>query len=274
MEDNRLGSPLSCIVTTSLKPDAKGRRLAVQLADRLGVLMVERGKLSLGDLFYGYKVDGIIVVAQNKISYHHSEGEFFFHPGKSNLRIKEIKAGKTDQMIKAMELKPGYSILDCTLGLATDAIVASYVAGKTGKVVGLESSPIIATLVEIGLKDYDKGRQEIVEAMRSISVICTEHNAYLTHLPPGSYDIVYFDPMFRRPKYNARCPVDPLRPLADHRPLGVETIKMASQVARRRVVIKERRGSKEFERLGADIVMGGNYAPVQYGVWLQEGGGH
>lgn len=274
MGNNRPGLPLSCIITTSLKPDLKGQRVAAQLGEKLGVPVVKRGRQSLNNLFSRYGVEGIIVVSQQKVSYHHLDGEFFFHPDKSSLRIKEIKAGKTDQMIKAMDLKLGYSILDCTLGLATDAIVASYVAGSSGQVLGIESSPIIAALVEMGLKEYDCGKREVIEAMRRVRVLCAEHGKYLAHLAPDSFDVVYFDPMFRKPKYNARCPIDPLRPLAEHSPLRTETVQRALQVARRRVVIKERRKSNEFDRLGVDMVVGGKYSHVQYGVWILEGGGH
>lgn len=42
-------------------------------------------------------------------------------------------------MIQAMDLRPGDSILDYTLGQASDAIVTSYVAGKNGRAAGIES---------------------------------------------------------------------------------------------------------------------------------------
>lgn len=46
-------------------------------------------------------------------------------------------------MVEAMDLKPKMSVLDCTLGLGTDATVASYIVGENGKVVGLESATLI-----------------------------------------------------------------------------------------------------------------------------------
>jgi len=262
-------SPLSCLVTTSYRPDVRVQGQATQVARKLKLPFVDRDKKSLEQMYSRYMVAGIVVVSKIKTSYHCPHGEFFFHPDKSAMRIKEIRAGKTDQMIKAMDLYPGCSIVDCTLGLATDAIVASYVSGIAGKVVGIESSPIISTLVEMGLKSYEQqGKKKVVEAMRRVRVLNAEHGQYLTHLAPNSFDVVYFDPMFRKAKLGAHCPVDRLRPLADHSPLERVNIELALQVARRRVVMKETRTSQEFDRLGVDFVVGGKHSPIQYGVWV------
>lgn len=50
------------------------------------------------------------------------------------------------------------------------------------------------------------------------------------------------------------------------RALTPETVAEARRVARRRVVMKERRESEEFERLGFFEVVGGKYSRVSYGV--------
>ncbi len=259
---------LPYLVTTSYSPTAPVQEKARQVAEKLNVPMVDRDKQSLKSIYSRYNVSGIIVVSKIKVSFHSPAGEFFFHPAKSTMRIKEIKAGKTDQMIKAMDLKPGYSMIDCTLGLATDAIVSAYVTGVQGNVVGLESSPVISTLVEMGLKEYTKGKKEVIEAMRRVRVLNVHHDQYLARLVPNSFDVVYFDPMFRYPFKSADYPVNPLRPLADHTPLERETIEEALRVARLRVVMKERRNSKEFCRLGADTITGGRHSPIGYGVWF------
>ena len=134
--------------------------------------------------------------------------------------------------------------------------------------MGLESSPVISTLVEMGLKDYDKGKREVIEAMRRVRVLNVHHDQYLARLARDSFDVVYFDPMFRYPFQSAGYPVNPLRPLADHTPLERDTIEKALRVARLRVVMKERRNSLEFSRLGADTVTGGKHSPIGYGVWF------
>jgi 16S rRNA (guanine1516-N2)-methyltransferase len=198
------------------------------------------------------------------------EHEFFFHPGLARLRIKEINNGKTDQMISAMSLNEGHSVLDCTMGLGTDAIVASYVSGAAGNVDALESSPVISELVKRGLQSYVDEDTEILHAMRRIKVINIKHKEYLASLKAGSYDIVYFDPMFRFPRRQSTG-INAARMLADPDPVDLETVQLAFNAAARRVVMKERRDSTEFERLGFKHIYGGRHSPVAYGVKERQG---
>lgn len=226
---------------------------------------MDRGELSLEDLSQKLCVDGMVVVSRQKAAYVCEGQEFFFHPGMAGLRIKELKNGKTDQMIKAMSLQSGDSVLDCTLGLGTDAIVASFITGPGGRVTGLESSLLISVLVHHGLLTYPEVDEEIALSMRRVEVINIDHKEYLASLPPRSFDVVYFDPMFRTPRYYSPA-INSIRSLANPEPVDSEVIDLASMVAAKRVVLKERRGSAEFERLGFKTIMGGKYAPVAYGV--------
>ncbi|OQA10310.1 MAG: putative methyltransferase [Firmicutes bacterium ADurb.Bin373] len=258
-------SNLKFAVTTSLRPAPGAIESAKQLAGQLNVPFVDRNDRSVKYLTALYCADGMLVVSSQKISLLMGENEFFFHPGLAGLRIKEINNGKTDQMISAMSLKEGQSILDCTMGLGTDAIVASYVTGATGNVTGLECSPLISELVKRGLQSYPAEDKEMIPAMRRIKVINTNHREYLASLKTGSYDIIYFDPMFRSPRRKSPG-INASRILANHDPIDLETIEMAFNAAARRVVMKERRGSAEFVRLGFKNVLGGRYSPVAYGV--------
>jgi hypothetical protein len=54
--------------------------------------------------------------------------------------------------------------------------------------------------------------------------------------------------------------------LANHDPVDCETVELALNAAVKRVVMKERRGSAEFDRLGFKHIIGGRHAPVAYGV--------
>ena len=207
----------------------------------------------------------MMVVSSQRNSYFMGSSEFFFHPGLAKLRIKELINGKTDQMIQAMSLRSGDTLLDCTLGLGTDAIVASYVAGTNGRITGLESSTLIAAIVGRGLKTYQFEDEEITLAMQRVNVVHSHHKDYLASLPPRSYDVVYFDPMFRSPRKNSPA-MDAMRAIANPNPIDRETVTMALRVCSRRVVMKERRWSTEFERVGFREIRGGRYAPVVYGV--------
>jgi hypothetical protein len=257
-------------VTTSQSQTSDLVHYAKRIAYELDTPYVERNGRSLKAISAILGVEGMVVVSSRKVSYVSQEGEFFFHPGLAGLRIKELKNGKTDQMIEAMSIGPGSSVLDCTLGLGADAVVASFVAGKDGRVVGLESSPVIAFLVKLGLKSYQEACGDVTAAMRRVEVVRADHREYLRTLPAGSFDVVYFDPMFRFPRRRSPA-MNAIRALAAPDPLDRETIDLALKIAARRVVVKERRGSAEFRRLGFEKIYGGRYAPVVYGVINRQG---
>ncbi|MFZ7943124.1 hypothetical protein ACO1D1_05675, partial [Neobacillus sp. 19] len=47
---------------------------------------------------------------------------FFFHPNSAMFRIKRLLSGENDPFADAAQLTEGMTILDCTLGLASDAV--------------------------------------------------------------------------------------------------------------------------------------------------------
>ena len=108
-----------------------------------------------------------------------------------------------------------------------------------GTVVGLESSRAIAMVVKWGMKLYDSPMTWLKEAANRIQVINSEHYQYLSDLDDNSFDIVYFDPMFRQPLLKSQA-ISPLRSLANPAPLDLRAIEQACRVARKRVVVKER----------------------------------
>lgn len=256
---------MNLIVTTIHKPTPAAAECAQKLADRLGAPLVERGRCSLDSLCADYGVDTVLVAAKNGPVVHTPGGEFFFHLSMAELRINNLKDGKPDHMVAAMGLAPGMSVLDCTLGLATDAAVASFVAGEEGRVVGLEASALVAAVTGYGLAFFDSGRPDVDAALRRIEVLSVDYNAYLASLPAAAFDVVYFDPMFRTP-VAASSSLRPIRHLADPRPVSPEAIIAACRVARRRVVLKETSGSGEFARLGFKSVVGGKHSSVHYGI--------
>jgi 16S rRNA (guanine1516-N2)-methyltransferase len=256
---------MNLIVTTIHKPTAAATECAIEMAGRLGAPLVERGRRSLASLRSEYGADAVLVAAKDGPVVHTPGGEYFFHLSMAELRINNLKDGKPDHMIAAMGLTAGMSVLDCTLGLATDAVVASFVAGEEGRVVGLEASPVIAAVASHGLASFTSGRADVDAALRRIAVITADYNDYLAGLPDASFDIVYFDPMFRAPVL-ASSSLKPLRYLADARPVSPAAIADARRVARSRVILKEASGSGEFARLGFTRLSGGKYSSVHYGI--------
>jgi hypothetical protein len=260
----------SFAVTTAIRAGRAEKERAAALAESLDCPYVKRGRLNLGEVCRQAGTAGVLVVSRERVKLVYAGREFFFHPGLAKLRIREIIAGKTDQMVKAMDLRAGDHVLDCTLGLAADALVAGHVVGDSGRVTGLEAVPVVAMLVRWGLEQHRTGGGPLAAAMRRVEVLAADHREYLPVVADGSFDVVYFDPMFRVPR-RASSVMEPLRPLAESAPLDPGAVAEAVRVARRRVVLKERRDSPEFRRLGFERVVGGRYSPVAYGV-IEKGG--
>lgn len=256
---------MNVVVTTVQKPSPDVVAEAALLAARLGAPLAEREKTSLAALRERYRVNHIVVASKAGPIVHTPGGEYFFHLSLAELRIKNLINGNPDHMTAAMDLKAGMTVLDCTLGLATDAIVASFAAGPEGAVLGLESSPVIAAVTGLGLKRHDSDEEAVTAALRRITVEQADYNEYLADLPDKSFDIVFFDPMFRIP-IRASSNLKPVRFLADQRPLTSEAVREACRVARHRVVLKEAQRSPEFARLQFPSVMGGKYSSIHYGI--------
>ena len=70
------------------------------------------------------------------------------------LRVQRLKKHEPDHFSAALALKPGMRVLDCTMGLASDAVVASFITGRTGTVCAVEASPLLHFVVSEGLQNY------------------------------------------------------------------------------------------------------------------------
>ena len=253
------------IVTTARKPTPEVARLAEEISLKLGGKSVTREDFSFDALKKLHGADNILLVKKNSISVVTGDGELFFHPNTAHLRIKNLRAGDGDRLIDALKISDGSTVLDCTLGLGSDAIVESFVAGVTGKVVALEINPLIAEIVRRGLKTFSDDSEHVLRAMRRVEVVNVAAENFLPTCADNSFDVVYFDPMFRRPVKKSSG-LNAIRPLADKNPLTPEIVREAVRVAKFRVVMKEHRGSDEFARLGFALVDGGRYSSVSFGV--------
>lgn len=263
---------MKIIVTTGYRPAPEIVKAAGELAQHLDAPYIPRNSMSLDSMRTKYHSDQILVVGKKRIQLVMPDGVYFFHIGMAKLRIKSLRDGKYDHMAMAMGISPGDRVLDCTLGLGTDAIVASYLTGSTGGVVGVEASAIAAEILRRGLQAAEEAEEdEIAKAMRRIEVISGDYLDFLRKLPAKSFDIVYFDPMFRRPVKESSG-IAPLRLLANHAPVSPEAIAEAKRIACKRVVFKEAANSPEFSRLGFHHVCGGKYSSVKYG-YIEPGEG-
>ena len=202
-----------------------------------------------------------------------------FHPSMALIRLINLLRGESDRYLEATQLKAGDSLIDATLGLGTDALIGAWAVGEKGSVLAIEQSPILAAIVHDGLNHFkeiipnakNEDKQEawaaLAQASRQIDVHWGEHREFFSRIPSNSVDIVYFDPMFRHTRQQSDS-IQPLHQWSDHSPLDHEAVLEACRIARHRVVLKERKNSSEFQRLGFEILLGGRYSPVDYGIIL------
>jgi 16S rRNA (guanine1516-N2)-methyltransferase len=255
----------SAVVTTGHKYNKDNSQLARKIAARLNLLFVDRGNTSISLMMEQQGVQNVLVAKNKVLTLITPDGELIFHSGMAHLRIKNLRLGKTDNMLEAMGIVPGMSVLDCTLGFGADAIVAAYAVGATGSVIGLESSSLVAAVIGYGMQNFVAENHPIQEAMHRVFVYNVDYLNYLKKQPDKSFDVIYFDPMFRHP-IKTSTNMDPLRVVANSSAVSSEAIGEALRVARKRVILKENSRSLEFTRLGFSHVTGGKYSPVHYGV--------
>lgn len=255
----------SIIATTGYKSRPADCLLAKEVAERLGIRFIKRDHISYEDLRAQYGAMFLLVVKKGGLRLETSDGEMFFHPNMAHVRVRELGRGQKDHMVEAMGIGEGDTVLDCTLGLGADSITASFIVGERGKVTALEKNPLIYEIVSHGLAHFSAGNYDLHVAMRRVEALHADYIDFLRTLPDDSYDVVYFDPMFRHPLKDS-VQLAPLRLLAEQAPVSHIAVAEACRVARRRVVLKENSRSLEFDRLGFSKITGGRYSPIHYGV--------
>lgn len=229
-------------------------------AQRLGLPYLPRRKKEALSHLLGTRASALLLFGGTGVTLTDLKGTFTFHPGMAHLRMMRLAAGEPDTLVRLAELQPGESFLDCTLGLAQDALVAARAVGPSGKVVGLEVSVALHAVVSEGLLEMSWP-----EASARIEVHRADTRSFLPTLPSGSFDVVLFDPMFEEPK-KAQPSFEMLRRYADHAPLTLDTLREARRVARRSVLIKGARHSQDLAKLGLKPEPGSRFSDV---VWAK-----
>lgn len=209
------------------------------------------------------QLDAVLVAAADGPRIVNTGGTFFYHPSMAVLRIQRLKNGENDNFATALNIRKGMKILDATLGLASDAAIASYLVGESGQVVGLEASQLLWFVVSKGLQTYTAEDNDLTEALRRIKTIQNTAADYLQKCARDAFDVVYFDPMFRFP-VNGSSAMQALRPVAYAQPLSVQTVQLALEAAP--VVVIKERNEKILREYGCTEICGGRYSKVKYGI--------
>lgn len=239
-------------VTTALGAAAAEVAAAGDAAARHGFPFLPRGRRGLAALATAAGAEAVVVVGADRVSLLLDGATRRWDPGMGVLRARRLAGGERrgdpsrDTFLDAARLRPGESVLDCTLGLGADALVAAAAVGSAGRVVGLESSPALALLAELGLARL--ARVGMPAAAR-VEVRAADAAQVLAALPDRSFDLVAFDPMFRHPRAQP-AGFDLVRRLGDPRPLAPATLARARRVARRGVLVKDGTPGWDLARLG------------------------
>lgn len=235
------------IVTTAYRPNQKTDELAAQVAGDLDIPFVLRRKRSIERVQSDEQADVLVAAKERLEFYPLGKAEpFFFHPNSAAFRTK--RPLDQDPLIEVSGLVEGDSLIDCTLGMASDAIVASQKVGESGRVIGCEAHPSLAYVVSKGLQEYDK-MPHLTEAMKRIQVVAMDAVEFLQALEDKSADVVYMDPMFTE-EISESSNFLPLRGTANAGQLQDEWVAQAIRVARKAVVLKAHFRSTDFERYG------------------------
>lgn len=259
----------NALATTPWKLDDTRIGWAQTVADWFEVPYVERRGRSVAQLFRDEGSEIVIVADEPATLYHRDAPDepLFFHPGMATQRIHALARGERDRMVEVSGLRRGDTALDATMGLGIDSLVMSHVVGPEGRVIGIESSWYLARLLELVKHRPPEKYGEVRELFAGLDIWCTDHASYLSHLPDSSIDVIFFDPMFRLPP-KSLSPLNRARPFTNKTPLSDDAWQQAKRVARRCVVLKERPGFGQFERLRVKPdKSGGRFA---FGVYQKE----
>jgi 16S rRNA (guanine1516-N2)-methyltransferase len=230
-------------VTTSVNPPPALEALAQNYAAELQAPYVPRTGLSLPDVFAISDSHRLLVVGVDRLRLRDrdTDTEYFFHPNLFQVRASNVLRGAPDHFLNATQIGPGDSILDCTLGFASEAGLAALVVGETGQVTGLESVPELALVTRLGVQSFVLGSARLTAVLRRVQVVTGDSRTYLPSCADNSVDVVYFDPFFEHRLRGSEMSVSPLFVFGNPAPLDSETVHQARRVARRRVVIKHPR---------------------------------
>lgn len=239
---------------------------AKAMAAELGVTYLDRPHNQvLEEFMVAQGLEAVIVLEKDGPRIHSQYGTFAYHPGMAEIRVQQLLRGAPDHLVKALDLRCGARVLDCTLGLASDAAVAACVVGETGRVVGLEASLLLHFAVKHGLAHYECKTPLLTAALRRVEAVHAVAAEYLAQcVAKGlTFDVVYFDPMFRHPVQGSKA-MEALRPLSLEEPLAKSTVELALKVAPR-VVIKER-SEYLLAEYGCTEYVGGKYSRIKFGI--------
>lgn len=262
---------MSWALTTALNANSALIQKAQELADTYRCPYISRKNYNFTEMqdIYGYQY--ILILDRNNRLFL-GEPYLTWHPSMAVPRIRGLHDGKQDPFLTALNILPGDSILDCTLGFGSDALVAAWATGDSGQVLGLEASPVLAALTQWGMQhqsqQYECKKVPMQQIISRLNIINCFSLDYLANQPDNSWDTVYFDPMFKS-AVRTSAAMNSMRPVACYNDFDKNLLNEALRVCRKRVVVKERSFSKLFTALDCPQIQCSKYGSIAYGIWLK-----
>ncbi len=246
---------MKIIVTTAGRPTEHTITLAKEAALKMRLPYIDRQKRTVIQLQNQY-ASHVLVATKMRWEYYGLETKepFFFHPSSAMFRIKRLERGESDPLVDVCNLAEGDSFLDCTLGYASDSLIAAFVVGESGSVTGCEASSVLAFILQEAFHSHYTDHLEYLTLMERITVVSEEAISFLRKQQTNSFDVVYMDPMFES-TIKESGNISPLRHVGIQDELTEEWINEAVRVARKRVVLKTHYRSQWFEQFGFNQVI-------------------
>ena len=194
---------MTTIVTTGHERDSTLAPRAAELAALMSArgqpsTFVDREGQSLTKMMKLHSAGAVLVVSPGGTSLRIEDGsELRLNGGIGVLRLRTVLKGGRDNMVDACRLRAGDVFVDSTAGQLQDAMVASAAVGESGRIIALEASPLLYAVTSG--RPVVTGDAEVDAALARVEVRLGDHTSLLGAMPTGSADVVYFDPMFRRP---------------------------------------------------------------------------
>jgi len=244
--------------TTSHKPKKEQIQKAYNLSKKYNSQYRNRRHIREID-----KENGLFIVEKNfTVKFVDKKSEFFYHPSISKIRYNNFENSENDYLIKTIDAKKDFTVLDLTIGLSSEAL---FMANYVKEVTGVEASFPLYLVVEEGLKNYQFKQEWMKNASKKIKIINNNYKDILKYFDDDSYDVVYCDPMFENPQMKS-SPLNSIRQLAVYDKISQKDFEHMKRIARKRVVIKARETDSLWEHFYFDEKSGSKNSGVYFGV--------
>ena len=254
------------LISTSSKTNSYLIEQAKELSQLLQIPYVPRKHQSVDELLATHHCVGALVVTKEGPSFVTKEGmPHQFHLSMAHLRLLEIERGNIDHLLRAISYETVTSVLDCTAGLGSDSAVISYGCPQLARHTAIEGHPILGYITNYGFRHFQHKNPNVTEALRRIQLVICNYQEYLQQIEPNRYDVIYLDPMFENPVYESPQFQQWRGHLLESK-VTPEIVEVALEKSKR-LVIKERKGSRLFKDIPPIEMVGGKYSSISYGIY-------